>query len=136
MTTISVKRIGCLAAALLLTITFSTVLRAQQLSREQWGAVPISVTHSGAKWVIEGKTNRVTLNEKDLALSIQAGPALWNMMPSKPGDMLIRSKGEQLSLRLADAKKISIVPYDAAFKTGVNSFPAHVSEIQSKETFP
>ena len=119
MTTISLKRIGCLAAALLLTVTFSTVLRAQQLSREQWGAVPISVTHSGAKWVIEGKTNRVTLNEKDLALSIQAGPAQWNMMPSKPGDMLIRSKGERLSLRLADAKKISIVPYDAAFKTGV-----------------
>jgi hypothetical protein len=119
MTKISLKRIGCLAAALLLTITFSTVLRAQQLSREQWGAVPISVTHNGAKWVIEGKTNRVTLNEKDLALSIQAGPAQWNMMPSKPGDMLVRSKGERLSLRLADANKISIVPYDAAFKTGV-----------------
>jgi hypothetical protein len=40
MTTISLKRIGCLAAALLLTVTFSTVLRAQQLSRGQWGGVP------------------------------------------------------------------------------------------------
>src|SRR5215510_14360397 len=119
MTTISLKRIGCLAAALLLTISFSTVLRAQQLSREEWGAVPVSVSHRGAEWVIEGKTNRVTLNEKDLALTIQAGLARWNMMPSKPGDMLVRSKGERLSLRLADAKKISIVPYDAGFKTGV-----------------
>src|SRR5215813_8190790 len=117
MTTITLKRIGCLAVAGLLTISFSTVLRAQQLSREEWGAVPVSVTHNGAKWVIEGKTNRVTLNEKDLALSIQAGPAQWNMMPSKPGDMLVGSRGERLSLRLADAKKISIVPYDAAFKT-------------------
>ena len=88
MTTISLKRIGCLAAALLLTVTFSTVLRAQQLSREQCGAVPISVTHRGAKWVIEGKTNRVTLNEKDLALSIQAGPARY--LGSYPDDLETR----------------------------------------------
>jgi hypothetical protein len=93
--------------------------RAQQLPREEWGAVPISVSHSGTNWVIAGKTNRVTLNETSLALTIQSGPVHWKMMPSQPGDMLVRSKDTPLSLRLADAKTILIVPYDAAFKTGV-----------------
>ena len=66
MNIISLNRIGCLAAALLTIISFSTALRAQQLSRAEWGAVPVNVSHRGAQWVIEGKTNRVTLNEKDL----------------------------------------------------------------------
>ena len=119
MTTIKMKRVGCLAAALLINIALSTGLRAQQLPREEWGAVPVSVSHSGANWVIAGETNRVTLNETSLALTIQAGRVQWNMMPSQPGDMLVRSKDKPLSIRLADAKTISIVPYDAAFKTGV-----------------
>ena len=119
MATIKLKRIGYLAAALLINIALSTGLRAQQFPREQWGAVSISVSHGGTNWVIAGKTNRVTLNETSLALTIQSGPVHWKMMPSQPGDMLVRSKDTPLSLRLADAKTILIVPYDAAFKTGV-----------------
>ncbi|HZJ46315.1 MAG TPA: DUF5696 domain-containing protein [Pyrinomonadaceae bacterium] len=119
MATIKLKRIGYRAAALLINIALSTGLRAQQLPREEWGAVPVSVSHSGTNWVIAGKTNRVTLNETSLALTIQSGPVHWKMMPSQPGDMLVRSKDTPLSLRLADAKTILIVPYDAAFKTGV-----------------
>jgi hypothetical protein len=104
---------------LLVALIQAPAERAQQLAREQWGAIPVAVSHAGGKWIVAGKTNRVTLNETNLALTIQAGTAQWTMMPSQSGDMLVRSKGEQLSLRLADAKKISIVPYDAAFKTGV-----------------
>jgi Family of unknown function (DUF5696) len=113
------KQIRRLAAALLITLVLSPAQRAQQLSREQWGAMLTTVSHSGGKWIIAGKTNRVTLNETDLAIAIQSGSTHWAMMPSKSGDMLVQSKGEQLSLRLADARKISIVPYDAAFKMGV-----------------
>lgn len=115
----SANRIGRLVAALLVALIQAPAERAQQLAREQWGAIPVAVSHAGGKWIVAGKTNRVTLNETNLALTIQAGTAQWTMMPSQSGDMLVRSKGEQLSLRLADAKKISIVPYDAAFKTGV-----------------
>ncbi len=115
----SANRIGRLVAALLVALIQAPAERAQQLTREQWGAIPVAVSHAGGKWIVAGKTNRVTLNETNLALTIQAGTAQWTMMPSQSGDMLVRSKGEQLSLRLADAKKISIVPYDAAFKTGV-----------------
>jgi hypothetical protein len=113
------KRIGCLFTILLITPGLSALSKAQQLSREQWGAMPVTVSHTGGKWTIADRTNRVTLSEKDLALTIQTGPAQWTMMPSKVGDMLVKWKDEQLALRLADAKRISIVPYDAAFKTGV-----------------
>ena len=107
MTTLKLNRIGCLGIALLLNIALSTGLRAQQLAREQWGAVPISVLHSGANWMIAGKTNRVILNETELGLTIQAGPVQWRMMPSQPGEMLVRSKDKALSLRLAHAKTIA-----------------------------
>lgn len=41
------------------------------------------------------------------------------MLASQAGDMLVRSQKQSLSLRLADAKKIDIVPYDTGFKTGL-----------------
>src|SRR4030095_11722323 len=61
----------------------------------------------------------LTLNESNLALTVNAGAAQWNMLPSALGDMLVRSASQDLSLRIADAKKISIVPYDTGFKTGL-----------------
>ena len=108
-----------LTTALFILLVLPAAPQAQQLSREKWGAVPVDVSHTGSTWIIAGKTNRITLNEKDLALTIQAGSTQWAMLPSKSGDMLVRSKGKQLFLRLADANRISIVPYDAAFKAGV-----------------
>ena len=113
------KCIGHVVVALVVATVLSEPGHAQQLAREQWGGVPVTVSHTPGKWTIAGKLNRVILNETDLGLTIQAGPTQWAIMPSKSGDMLVRSKGEQLSLRLADAKQISIAPYDAAFKTGV-----------------
>src|SRR5262245_65483166 len=92
---------------------------AQQLPREQWGAPAVNVSRAEGKWIIAGKKNKVTLNESDLALSVQAGPAKWTMVPSSAKDMLVRSRGEEFYLRLADARKIDIEPYDTGFKTGV-----------------
>jgi hypothetical protein len=103
---------------LLVAFVCSTV-SAQQLPRDQWGAMPVNVSHNSGKWVIKGKHNQVTLTESNLALAIQAGPAQWNLMPSIAGDMLVKSRGEDISLRIADAKKITIVPFDTGFKTGL-----------------
>src|SRR5256714_5040432 len=94
-------------------------VRAQQLSREQWGAMPVTVSHSVGSWIIAGSKNKVTINEASLVLTVTAGPAKWLMFPSSAGDMLVKSGGEEFPLRLADAKKISIVPYDTCYKTGV-----------------
>lgn len=81
--------------------------------------MPVTVSHRNGKWIIAGKKNKVTLDETNLAISVQAGPAQWVMMPSSPRDMLLKSKGEEFQERLADARKTRIVPYDAGFKTGV-----------------
>jgi len=103
---------------LLVVLLLSVPVSAQQLSREQWGAMPVVVTQTAAKWTIAGKNNQVTLNENDLALTVQAKTARWTMLPSTTGDLIAKSRGEQVSLRLADARK-TIVPYDTGFKTGV-----------------
>src|SRR6266850_5618582 len=108
-----------LVSALALTLLLFSALHSEQLPRDQWGAPNVKVTHSDGKWIIAGQRNRVTLDEINFALNIQAGPAQWVMMPSKAGDMLVKSRGEEVSLRLADAKTISVVPYDTGFKTGV-----------------
>jgi hypothetical protein len=101
------------------TLLFSSHVAAQKLPRDQWGAPPISVSHEGGKWIIAGKKNKVTLNEADLALTVKAGAAQWNMVPSAARDMLVKFRGEEFPLRLADAKEISIVSYDTGFRTGV-----------------
>src|SRR5262245_35740883 len=103
----------------LFPLVFSATLYAQQLSREEWGAMPVTVSHRGDNWQIDGKLNSITLNQSNLGFTVRAGKTSWTMMRSVVGDMLVKSKGEDLSLRLADAKKITIVPYDSGFKSGV-----------------
>ena len=86
------------------------------------GAPPlVDVSHNAEKrvWILQGKKHAVELNEKTLALKIQAGPTVWSMVPSGANDMLIKSGDDEFPMSLADAGRIDIVPYDAAFKTGV-----------------
>jgi hypothetical protein len=90
----------------------------QPLSREQWGAPLVNVTHTNGQWVIAGKKNKVTLNETNLAIIVQNGSARWSMVPSGPKDMLIKANGKAACLSLANGK-IKIVPHDTGFKTGV-----------------
>ena len=95
---------------------------AQQRPRDQWGAMPVVVSHIGDKWLIKGKRNTVTLNQSNLTLSVQASLTTWNMVPSSTGDMIVRVQGEDVSLRIADAKNIKIDSYDTDRKsTRLNS---------------
>lgn len=100
-------------------VSLPLLLSAQQLPREQWGAPPVTVSHAGGIWTIAGKKQTVTLNGSDLALRVQAGPAVWTMAASGPQDMLVKSRGKEFYLRLADAGKIGITRYDTGYKTGV-----------------
>lgn len=100
-------------------LMFWSPASAQQVSREQWGAPGVTVSHSGGKWSITGRKNKVTLNEIDLGFVIEAAQARWIMVPSSAQDMLVKSEGSEFYLRLADAKKISIVPYETGFRSGV-----------------
>ena len=109
-------RVSLITVALL---SLTSVAASQNLSRDQWGAMPVSVSHTKGGWAITGKKNTVTINETNLSLTVQAGATLWTMMPSSVGDLIVKLKGEEIPLRISDAKKISIVPYETGFKTGV-----------------
>ena len=107
------------ATMIVLLLILSSTAVPQQLAREKWGAMAVKVSQQGDNWVIAGKRTTVSLNKTDLALSILAGTAQWKMVGSSAGDIIVRSGGEEASLRLADAKQIAIVPYDAGFKSGI-----------------
>ncbi|HZI32836.1 MAG TPA: hypothetical protein VFF11_10880, partial [Candidatus Binatia bacterium] len=108
-----------LAAIVLSTSLASASLLAQSLSPTDWGAPHVSVSHADGHWTIAGKTNVVTLNDSNLAMDIKNGTINWSMVPSGTNDMLVETGGKKFYLRLADAKRISIVPYRTGFKTGV-----------------
>jgi len=89
------------------------------LPREQWGAPAVAVSHTQGKWIVSGREHKVTLDESDFSMKVEAGPVTWSMAPSSQDDMLVKSKGEEFYLRLADAGKVDITPYDTGYKTGV-----------------
>jgi hypothetical protein len=107
------------AIAAICGVLSSGLLPAQQLSREQWGAPAVKVSHAEGKWIIAGKANTVAVNETDLSLKVQAGPATWQLVPSTAQDMSVGAKGAEFYLRLADAEKKMISSYDTGFKTGI-----------------
>ncbi|HSE34057.1 MAG TPA: hypothetical protein VLA93_20960, partial [Pyrinomonadaceae bacterium] len=107
------------ATSILLLLILSSTAAPQQPSREQWGAMNVKVTQQGDSWVIAGKRTTVSLNKTDLAISVLAGTAQWKMVGSAAGDIIVKSGAEEASLRLADAKQVAIVPYDAGFKSGI-----------------
>ena len=97
----------------------SSIASAQQLTREQWGAPAVTVSGEGGTWTIAGKKNKITLNEADLSIVINSGGEQWNLLPSAAGDLIARAGNRDFKLRIADASKKTIVPYDTGFKTGV-----------------
>ncbi len=88
-------------------------------SRQERGAPMVSVSQSGGIWTIAGKLQTVTINQSDLAIAVKAGPVSWKMAPSLKDDMLVRAGGEEFYVRLTDAGRREIEPYDTGFKTGV-----------------
>jgi hypothetical protein len=108
------KSIKVITAIFAVVIFFSNTLFAQTLPQDL-----ISVSHTGSNWIIEGEKNKVILNESDLAMKVEAGPVVWSMAPSNDNDVLVKSKGEEFFLRLADAGKTDIQSYDTGYKKGV-----------------
>jgi hypothetical protein len=102
-------------------ILHSPTMAAQEMPRDAEAAPPISVRRENGQWVVEGQRQTATLDATTLALIVQAGDAEWSMVPSQAYDMLVKAHGAEFPLRLADAQRIEIVPYDAGFKTGVKA---------------
>lgn len=89
------------------------------LTRADWGAPLVNVSHADGKWTIAGRKQNVTLDEKTLALDINAQSVDWKMFSSGTNDMIVKYRGQEFPLRLTAARKMSIAPYDTGFKTGV-----------------
>lgn len=81
--------------------------------------MPVRVSHQNGNWIIAGRKHKVTLNERTLAIDIEAGSVRWSTVASTPHDMLVNNSGEEFATGLSQARNIDIVPYDAGFKTGV-----------------
>jgi hypothetical protein len=107
------------ASVLIVALISPLISFTQGLPRNEWGAPSISITHSGNRWLIQGKKTQVSFNESDLGINIQAGTAQWSLVPSGAKDMLVKSGSGEFFLRLADARKKEVVPFDTGFKTGV-----------------
>jgi hypothetical protein len=130
--TLALQSVRLLLSGVLI-LGFSTLpAYAQQLSRDQWGGVLVTVSHQQPNWVIAGKKHKVTLNERDLSLRVTTQSAQWATHASTPQDMQIRSGARDISLGLSQAKDIEIVPYDAGFKSGVKITLSGWSQNSSK----
>jgi len=79
----------------------------------------IEVTNQNGVWTITGKKQVITFNESDLSIRIKAGNVNWNMAPSGTNDMIVKKNGKEFPVRLADAGKIKVEPYDPGSKKGI-----------------
>ncbi|HEV2133238.1 MAG TPA: twin-arginine translocation signal domain-containing protein [Terracidiphilus sp.] len=98
---------------------------AQPQSRAERGAPLVEVSHTDGKWVIAGGRQQAVLRESNLALAVNAQGMVWHMVPSARGDMILQRDGRETAVRLADAKRIEIHPFDTGFKTGVRLTLSH-----------
>jgi hypothetical protein len=86
-------------AALIALLVLAGRPGAGQVSPEEWGAPPVKVSRSAGKWTMAGKKNTAVLDEKDLSLTVQAGPTTWKMVPSSTKDLLVRATGRGRTTR-------------------------------------
>ncbi len=91
----------------------------QAANQNNWGAPKVQAFQREGKWIIEGQRNRIELNPSDLQITVYTQRQTWSMIPSFRGDLIVENSGARLSLRLADAEKKEISPYQTGFKTGI-----------------
>ena len=113
-----VHRLSPVVFASLLALS-SLPAKAQSPARPDWGAPAVSVAQTGGKWTLTGKHHVATLDAATLALEVRAGATSWTMMPSATGDLLVKVGGDEFPVRLADARNITISPYETGATTGV-----------------
>src|SRR5438045_220951 len=108
------------AVRIFLSFFLCSAVCAQTLPRAEWGAPEVAVNPlANGQYAIVGKKNKVTVDSRTLAMSIQNGSANWKMVASGANDLQVKTGGKEFSVRLADAKDIHVEPYDTGFKTGV-----------------
>lgn len=95
------------------------VLTGALLALSVAGTPPVAtVSRAGDRWTIAGASSFV-VNARDLSMAIDAGRIRWSVVPSAPGDLIVRSKGRDIPLSLAGAGTIAVTPLDTGFTSGI-----------------
>jgi hypothetical protein len=82
-------------------------------------APPVVLAREGSRHRIAGGRTSVTLDEASLGIEVVAGGARWSFPPATAPDLLVRTGGRELALRLADAGRKVVSPYRTGFRTGL-----------------
>lgn len=91
----------------------------EPLSPREWGAPPVTVSHSGDTWTLAGQKHRVTLDARTLGLRVQTPTTSWSMPPSPTAELVVVQDGDEFGLRLTDATETRIDSYATGFSSGV-----------------
>lgn len=101
---------------------------------EERGVPPVTVTQSGANWIIAGKKTTVILNGADLSMNVKSGVTEWKLSPSAENDMTVqagpalfemaklfpvKADSALVKFRFADAPRKEIAPYSTGYSMGV-----------------
>ncbi len=83
------------------------------------GSSVVQVYSNNGKWFIKGKKHEVVFNESDFSLTVNVYTTSWSMLPSQENDIVIKSQGKEVYVRLSDAGKRQVEYFDAGYKTGI-----------------
>lgn len=92
---------------------------AAEPAQDHYGAPNIQVTEQDGTWILRGLKNRVELRADDLRMTVHASGTTWSMLGSLPNDLTVEAAEKTYLLRLANATKKTITPYQTGFKAGV-----------------
>jgi hypothetical protein len=108
---------SCIGRSIALLTLFTSF--ASAAPREEWGAVPVTVTRDGANWILAGKKNTVTLDASDYTIRVATAQSHWKTLPPTKDDLVVKRGRQAFNLDLRDARKINVEPYDTGYGNGV-----------------
>ncbi len=108
---------SCLILSLVLS--FVSLAWAVEATQDDYGAPAVEVRQEDERWVVQGRRSRVEVNPSDLQMTLGAGGRTWSTVASAAGDLIVEADGKTYTLRLADAKRREVSPYQTGFKTGL-----------------
>jgi hypothetical protein len=102
-----------------LVLSFVSLAWAVEATQDDYGAPAVEVRQEDGRWVVQGRRSCVEVSPADLQMILSAGGRTWSTVASAAGDLIVEADGKTYTLRLADAKRREVSPYQTGFKTGV-----------------
>ena len=94
-----------LACAALAALSFSPLAGAEPPAGRESIAPLVTVAREGSRHRLAGSRTTATLDEADLGVVVVAGGTRWSFPASSAPDLIVKAAGQEVALRLADARK-------------------------------